>query len=165
MNRDPRNAGRNYEPSSDRSKEHSCVSSNNFTAVNDCEESSVCIKIYSILPVDQFILRNSGFELSYRNKIGEVTRWCLQSSNKVRERFQEIIGIRLPWKFRCSLRRGLILVTNQRQYRLWRLQNLIKGRRDIVCGGRGQSFIISTLDSLGKLSSVVFVTNELNAWL
>ena len=56
---------------------------NNCIVATDCGLSLACIKIYSILPADQSAVRNAGFELSYRNRRGEVTRWFLKSLNKV----------------------------------------------------------------------------------
>ena len=74
------------------------MSSNNVNATKDLEESLDCIKIYLIPPIDQSIVRNAGFELSYRRKRGELTSCCLQSRNKaIKKGFQEIIGIGLRW--------------------------------------------------------------------
>ena len=82
-------------------KIHSALSSKSFTVATDYDESLVCIKIYPIPSVDQSMLGNAGFELMYRNKRSEVTRYFLQSLNKaIKVRFQEIIVIGWQWNVR-----------------------------------------------------------------
>ena len=50
-------------------------------AAKDSGDLSGCIRIYSIPPVDQSVLRKVGFELSCRRRRGDVMILSLYSSN------------------------------------------------------------------------------------
>ena len=63
-----------------RSKKQSPVYSKCLIAAIGSGELSGCTRMHPIPPVDQSVLKNVGFELSYRRRSGEDTRFILQFS-------------------------------------------------------------------------------------
>lgn len=88
----------NLDPSSIKSKVHYVAVLNTCIATKDWGEPSYYITIYPIPLEDQYVLRNTGFELSYLSKRWEVTKSILQASNnEINFGVQEIRGIYLLW--------------------------------------------------------------------